>query len=165
MQDKFVHVKLSGDGMKIGKRLHVIAFTFTLLDEDQATSAAGNHILAIFKQPESYKYLKLALADIIDEVEHLKEIEVEGVTFSISYYLDGDWKFLAVVMGIDSASSDHASIWCKCKKDERCDIQWEWSLSDTKELGRPMRTWNLLNVLVHVRCTMYLTSHYSQPSH
>ena len=45
-------------------------------------------------------FLKLALADIIDEVEHLKESEVEGMTFSISYYLGGDWKFLAVVTGI-----------------------------------------------------------------
>ena len=128
MQEKLIRVKLSGDGTKIGKRLHVIAFTFTLLDEHQATSA--NHILAVFKQPESYEYLKLALADIIDEVEHLKEIEVEGLTFSIAYYLGGDWKFLALVTGIDSASSDHACIWCKCKKDERCDIQREWSLSD-----------------------------------
>ena len=114
MQDKLVRVKQSGDGTKIGERLHVIAFIFTLLDEDQATSAAGNHILAVFKQPEFYVYLKLALADIINEVEHLKEIEVEGVTFSCSY-LGGDWKFLAVVTGIDSASSDHACIWCKCK--------------------------------------------------
>ena len=53
-------------------RLHVVAFTFTLLEEDQATSAAGNHILAVFKQPESYEYLKLALADITDEVQHLQ---------------------------------------------------------------------------------------------
>ena len=49
MREKLIHVKLSGDGTNIGKRLHVIAFTFTLLDEDHATSAAGNHILAVFK--------------------------------------------------------------------------------------------------------------------
>ena len=122
--------------MRIGKRLHVVAVTFTLLDENQATYAAGNHILAIFKQPESYECLKLALADIIHEVEHLKEIQVEGITFKITYYLGGDWKFLAVVTGIDSASSNHACIWCKCKKDERCDIQREWSLSDKNKGAR-----------------------------
>ena len=71
---KEVQVKLSGDGTKIGKRLHVVAFTFTLLEEDQAGSAAGNHILAVFKQPESYDSLKLALADIIAEVKELKEL-------------------------------------------------------------------------------------------
>ena len=31
MREKLIHVKLSGNGTKIGKRLHVIAFTFTLL--------------------------------------------------------------------------------------------------------------------------------------
>ena len=136
MQEKLIRVKLSEDGTKIGKRLHVVAFTFTLLEEDQATSAARNHILAVFKQPESYEYLKLALADIVDEVQHLKEIEVEGVTFSITYYLGGDWKFLAVVTGIHSASSDHVCIWCKCNKDERCDIQREWFLSDQDKGAR-----------------------------
>ena len=48
MHNKTVHVKLSGDGTKIGKRLHVVALNFMLLDENQACSAAGNHILAGF---------------------------------------------------------------------------------------------------------------------
>ena len=74
-----------------------MAFTFTLLDENQAASASGNHILAVFKQPESYQYLKNALEDIIQEVEDLQEIDVDGNVFQISYYLGGDWKFLAVV--------------------------------------------------------------------
>ena len=69
--EKEVQVKLSGDGTKIGKRLHVVAFTFTLLEEEQAGSAAGNHILAVIKQPESYESLKLALADIAE----VKELE------------------------------------------------------------------------------------------
>ena len=133
-QNKTVNVKLSGDGTKIGKRLHVVVFTFTILDEDQTGSAAGNHILAVFKQPESYDCLKLALEDIIEEVNNLQEIQVEDITFKITYYLGGDWKFLAVVTGIDSASSEHACIWCKCKKDDRGDIQRVWSLSD-KEHG------------------------------
>ena len=160
MQEKIVRVKLSGDGTRIGKRLHVVAFTFTLLDENQATSAAGNHILAIFKQPESYECLKLALADIIHEVEHLKEIQVEGITFKITYYLGGDWKFLAVVTGIDSASSDHACIWCKCK---RCDIQWEWSLSDKNKGART--TDENMELAQRPRLRMYPISLCFPPSH
>ena len=85
LQNKVVHVKLSGDGMKIGKRLHVVAFTFTLLNENQSASAAGNHILAVFKQPESYNCLKLALADIINEAKELKTITIDGMTFEIAY--------------------------------------------------------------------------------
>ena len=122
LQNKVVQVKLSGDGTKIGKQLHVVEFTFTLLEEDQAGSAAGNHILAVFKQPGLYGCLKLALADIITEVKELKEIQVDDTTFWITYYMGGDWKFLIMVTGIDSASSDYTCIWCHCK-DERGDIQ------------------------------------------
>lgn len=104
----------------------MVAFTFTLLDE---TKLAGNRILAVFKQPELYDSLKLALEDIIKEVE---EVHVDGITFKIACYLGGDWKFLAVVTSIDGASSDYACMWCKCKKDDRGDV--EWSLSE-KDLG------------------------------
>ena len=168
MREKLIRVKLSGDGTKIGKRLHVIAFTFTLLDEDQATSAAGNHILAVFKQSESYEFLKLALADIINEVEQLKEIEVEDVTFKVSYYLGGDWKFLAIVTGIDSASSDHACIWCKCKKDERSDIHREWSLSDKDKGARTTEENVQLSQRSRARKEYNVTNrplYCSQPSH
>ena len=52
---KKIRVKLSGDGTNIGKHLHVINFTFTLLDEgSKAYSSDGNHVLAILREAESY---------------------------------------------------------------------------------------------------------------
>lgn len=67
---KKVQVKLFGDGTRIGKRLHVVNFTFTLLDEgSKAYSFEGNHILAIVKVDEKYDSLKLALEDVIAEVK------------------------------------------------------------------------------------------------
>ena len=50
--------------------------------------------------------------------------------------MGGDWKFLAMVTGIDAASSDYACIWCHCKKDEHGDIELQWSLSDTDKGAR-----------------------------
>ena len=42
IMDKKARVKLTGDGMNIGKRLHIVNFEFTLLEEgDKAYSAAG----------------------------------------------------------------------------------------------------------------------------
>ena len=105
LQTKRIRVKLSGDGTCIGKRLHVVCFTFTLLEEsDKTGSFEGNHILAIFKTPESYGYLKKALEDIIKDVEQLSQIQVGDTVFSIQYFLGGDWKFLACVTGVDAAS-------------------------------------------------------------
>ena len=87
----------------IGKRLHVINITYTLLDEgDKAYSFEGNHLLAIFRFPENYMSLKMALADIITEVEGLKQITVgkEVHVFQVEYFLGGDWKFLALINGM-----------------------------------------------------------------
>ena len=115
-----INVKLSGDGTNIGKRLHVVDFTFTLLEEGPlAYSYEGNHTLAMFKEEEKYEPSWDALGDIRKEVGQLQTITVDGKTYDITYYLGGDWKFLAMVTGIDSASSEYACIWCKCPSWER----------------------------------------------
>lgn len=137
IRDRVLRVKLSGDGTNIGKRLHVVTFTFTLLDEGRkAYSSEGNHILAVFKEPEKYESVKKALADITAEVERLNNIEVNGMKFRIDYHLGGDWKFLAMASGIDSACSKYACIWCKCPNDLRYDSDKVWSLTDTSEGAR-----------------------------
>ena len=65
LQNRTLRVKLSGDGTNVGKRLHLINFTFTLLDEgSSAQSSQGNHILAVLKEPEKYDTIKNGLADI-----------------------------------------------------------------------------------------------------
>ena len=49
IRDRTVRVKLTGDGTNIGKHLHVVNFTFTILDEgDLVYGAAGNHCIAIY---------------------------------------------------------------------------------------------------------------------
>ena len=108
-----MQVKLTGDGTNIGKHLHIMNFAFTFLDEgDLAYSAAGNHCIAIFKEAESYESMKLCLQDIIQDVKDLNKISVCGIEFGITNYLGGDWKFLAMITGIDSATATHACIWC-----------------------------------------------------
>ena len=131
VKKQLVRVKLSGDGTNIGKRLHVVTFTFTLLEEgNKAHSSDGNHILAVFKEPEKYESVKAALEDISGEVERLTSVRVSDMDFHIKYHLGGDWKFLAMVTGIDAASSEYTCIFNKCKTSERFDTEKEWSISD-----------------------------------
>lgn len=53
----------------MGKRIQVENFTYTLLDEgEKAYGYEACHPLAIFRAPEMYDSLKLALQDIIEEV-------------------------------------------------------------------------------------------------
>ena len=64
----------------------------------------GNHCLAIFKEPESYASMQACLSDIKQEMESLTSVTINDITFDIEYYLGGDWKFLAMATGIDSAN-------------------------------------------------------------
>ena len=51
--EKKIRVKLTGDGTNIGKRLHIVNFGFTLLDEgDKAYSAAGMLLLLYLEECE-----------------------------------------------------------------------------------------------------------------
>ena len=45
-----IKIKLSGDGTNIGKRLTVVNFTFTILNEKEvAMGEKGNYVLAVIK--------------------------------------------------------------------------------------------------------------------
>lgn len=139
---------MSGDGTNIGKRLHVVTFTFTLLEEgNKAHSSDGNHILAVFKEPEKYESVKAALEDISGEVERLTLVRVSDMDFHIKYHLGGDWKFFAMVTGIDAASSEYTCIFNKCKTSERFDTEKEWSISDPTAGARTIEENLLLSQL------------------
>ena len=47
--------------------------------------------------------------------------------------IGGDWKFLATTTGIDSATHNHACIWCKCTKEERYNPDKVWSFMNTND--------------------------------
>ena len=92
--NKKLRVKLSGDGTNVGKRLHVMNVTFTILDEgSKAMAAEGNHIIAIIKEPEDYEKLAESLSDIRRDVESLQHINVGSDLFysmaCTRIYIDG----------------------------------------------------------------------------
>ena len=91
--NKHINIKLSGGGTRVGRNLHVVNFTFTLVDEPQATSVAGHHTLAILEMSEHYDELSASLQDIADEVNDLSQLELDGEFYQLQYFLGGDWKF------------------------------------------------------------------------
>ena len=135
-----IRVKLSGDGTNVGKRLHLINFTFTLLDEgDKAMAAEGNHIIAIVKVPENYSSLSTALRDIRNEIASLNNISIGTHTFDIEWFLGGDWTFLACCEGLGAAISTYPCIWCKCPLYDKYEGDKEWSLSDPTKGARTVQ--------------------------
>ena len=137
--DSTVRVKLTGDGTRLGKHLHVVNFAFTILEEGtKAYSPSGNHCIAILKEGEDYDSLRRGLQDIVCQVQDLTTITIRDQTLNIVYYLGGDWKFLALVTGVGAATSTYACIWCKCPTLERYDCSQKWSISDTAKGARTL---------------------------
>lgn len=115
LSEKKLRIKLTEDGTNLGRSLHVVNVAFCVLDEERAgTSPYGNHSLAILKVAEKYEQLALALEDVRVEVAQLDSILINDEVFEIELFLGGDWKFLAIVCGIDAAHSQHFCVWCKC---------------------------------------------------
>ena len=112
LKEDTVKVKLSGDETQIGKRLKIVNFTYTILNEnDVAMGEKGNYILAIIKTTEGYENLQESLSDLRNEMQLLKTITVNNHNYNIEYFLGGDRKFLACVCGLGAANQDYACIW------------------------------------------------------
>jgi len=120
----------------VGRNLHLVNFTFTLVDEPQAMSVAGNYTIAIFEMSEHYEELKTGMQDIAKEVNELKAIELDGESYGVELFLGGDWKFLALVCGLKAANADFSCIWCKCHAHDRWNMDMDWSLSDVSKGAR-----------------------------
>ena len=154
-------VKLTGDGTQIGRGFTVVNFAFTILEEgEKAHSLVGNHSLGIFKVCESdYNALCEALQDIIMEANNLNNITINGIEYNIEYFLGGDMKFLALVCGIESATSIHSCIWCKCPKDQRHRMDQKWSISDTQYGARTVEEISSMSQLGKSNKNRYNCSH------
>ena len=96
----------------MGRRFNVVNIAFTILEERaRAQSPLGNHVVLILKISENYEEL-LGLSDICEEAKDLEFVTIKDKVYKIVLYLGGDWKFLATLCGIESATSQFACIWC-----------------------------------------------------
>ena len=48
---------------------------------------------------EDYDDIKIALKEILDELKDMTTINVDGIENSLEFYLGGDLKFIAIVLG------------------------------------------------------------------
>lgn len=120
----------------MGRNLHVVNFTFTLVDEPQATSVAGYHTLATLEMFEDYDELSASLQDIADEVNDLSQLKPDGEFYQLQYFLGGDCKFFTLVCGLNAANSGYSCIWCKCNSKDHWNMELKWPLIDTTKGAR-----------------------------
>ena len=135
-----IRIKLTADGTRIARSLDAVNIAFTIIDEgSRAQSVLGNYSIAILKVTEHYKKLQTGLADIISEAKDMEVLTIQDQVYTIQFYLGGDLKILVIVCGIESATADHACVWCKCSKSQRPDMQLQWSISDPSKGARTVQ--------------------------
>lgn len=77
--DVIIKVKISGDGINIGKRLKLENVIYIILNEkDVVMNEKGNYVFVIIKIIENYDNFKESFVDFIKEMLNLKEIIVNN---------------------------------------------------------------------------------------
>ena len=70
----------------MGKRHHCIVVAFTLLDASKTVASVdGVHPIVVIDVEENYEQLKLALSDIVAEVEDLEILTIDDENFQVHY--------------------------------------------------------------------------------
>ena len=132
-----IRIKITGDGTQIARGLNIVNIAFTIIEErHKACSVLGNYTVAILRIAEDYEQLASGLQDICEEAEDLQIVTIQDKIYRINFFLGGDWKYLATVCGIESASAEYSCIWCKCSKSQRADLELEWSITDPSKGAR-----------------------------
>ena len=131
-----IRVKITGDGTVVSRSLHLVVIAFSLFtDEENPRSLSGNHTIALLSTTEDYANMAEALEKVLEDIKMMKSITIDSVTFAVEFFLVADWKFLALVVGIESALARYSCIWCKCASEER-HITSKWSMDDQQKGAR-----------------------------
>ena len=125
--EAYIRVKLTGDGTRVSRSMHIIVIAFSILNgNENPNSPGGNHVIALLNAEEKYEHLSNALKDIEKEIKFTQTLTIDGHKFPIKYFFSADMKYLAVCLGLQAANADYACIWCKCPKEQRHNTSKSW---------------------------------------
>lgn len=134
-----IKLRFAADGRRTSKRIGTVMAVFNILCENKATYEY-QYTLALYNGKEDYDELKACFGQKFEEIDQLKTtgITIDGEHFDIEWFCCSDWKFLALVYGLNGASSKFFCIWCYCCKEQinNLDID-EWPIErDLSECTR-----------------------------
>jgi len=133
-----IRVKLTGDGTRVSRSMHLVVIAFSILnvENENPNSPGGNHVIALVNTEEKYEQLSEALKDIEKEIQSTQYLTIDDHKFKIEYFFSADMKYLAVCLGLQAANANYSCIWCKCPKQQRHDTgkTWENELRTIKEI-------------------------------
>ena len=135
--DNKIHIRISGDGRNVGKKIKHVMVTFAILNDIENIFQPDNHYcLILYSGIEKYEYLKNALHYLTNELEDIDKngfIDSDGLKWKPILYFSSDWKFLSICLGINNATATNFCPWCLCSKSDHSKLELEWNIS--KEIG------------------------------
>ena len=137
LQTCSLKVKITGDGTRVSRSMHVVVIRFSIIGTiERSNSPRGNHVLALVNTDENYDGLVEAMEDICRSIESTSFVDIEGSKIDIEHFFCANWKFLALCVGIDAANATYSCIWCKCPSTTRHDLTKTWSITNPNEGAR-----------------------------
>ncbi|CAG8534028.1 2289_t:CDS:2 [Scutellospora calospora] len=131
-----IHIRISGDGRNVGKKVKHVMFTFTVLNDlGNIFKPDYHHTLILYPGIECYESLEIALSILISDLNSIKNcyIDKQGRQWQIKLYFSADWKMLALCLGHKAANSNHFCLWCHCNKNENGNLDRDWTIQKNIE--------------------------------
>jgi len=79
-------------------------------------------------QKENYDQVAKALKEILDQIKHTKNIQINDENYNIEYSLGCDYKMLLILFGKKSASADDACMYCNVHLRDPPDVDAKWPI-------------------------------------
>jgi hypothetical protein len=134
--DPTIHLRVSGDGRNVGRKIKHVMITFMILNHKKYHNHADYHYTTVlYPGTENYDTLKFILNPFLDELRSLKEngLEVAGILWSFELYFSADWKFMAICLGLNGPTSKFFCPWCLCSKNQHGDLSKDWRIEKNME--------------------------------
>lgn len=148
--DPIIHLRISGDGRNVGRKIKHVMVTFMILNHENRHHHADYHYtVALYPGTEKYDTLKFMLNPFIDELKSFKEngLEVSGILWKFELYFSADWKFLAISLGLNGPTANYFCPWCYCSKHQHEDLNKDWRIE--KNIEQIVTNYNEVNGHIH----------------
>jgi hypothetical protein len=132
-----IHLRISGDGRNVGRKVKHVMITVALLDDPTKLFESNYHYTTIlFPGTENYSTLKIAANNFIKELQELSNagMVINNTHWNFELFFSSDWKFLAICLGFNAANSNNFCPWCKINKNQRGNGQIEWKISKSMDV-------------------------------
>ena len=148
--DPTIHLRISGDGRNVGRKIKHVMITFMILNHKERHNHADYHYTTIlYPGAEKYSTLEFILNPFLNELRSLKEngLEVAGVLWKFELYFSSDWKFLAICLGLNGPTSKYFCPWCLCSREQHGDLNKDWRIE--KNMDQIARNYHDINGHIH----------------